>query len=122
MDKQEDESKIREFYKEARRLDERNAPSFRAVVSESSSPLHRPQLRWALVAIALLAVMSPLVLRFLDTSEELAAVELSVEWQAPTDFLLDFSEDLFVSSIPDIDFDPAGWADEPAVDPQDGSS
>jgi hypothetical protein len=129
MDRQQNESEIKELFREIRRHDEGAVPSFRTVTSEAGKVGRTSTFGWwnlktAVALILVAAVISPVawnLLRTPETPQPEVLAELG-SWQAPTDFLLNFSGDALGASVPDIESDLTGWIlEDPTAGQEDDS-
>lgn len=100
---------IRRVYEQLRNEEVRQSPSFREILEgrdaepSPSVPWYGFFMRPAVVMILLAVIAVPVVFNSLQNQD---TIEISAEfenWESPTDFLLTFSDDPFMSEIPEIE-------------------
>ena len=86
------DDRLHDAFKELRRVETANVPSFRALLSRRR---HRPYIRLAFAVVVLI------VLAFTVIPRRPAAPSIST-WRAPTDFLLQTPGRELLDSVPDL--------------------
>ena len=103
-----DDEKLSQLFRDARRADEARVPGFERVLSRTRTPRLgvKPLVSFALAAVVLIAGATAVV-RERQQREEQALAELEkpvalMQWQSPTDFLLDTPGHELRDSLPQI--------------------
>lgn len=115
----ENDSPLRELYHCLREEDELSMPSFSRTLDARNrsywlNGLRPPWLKVAAVLLALIVVAIPVVTHLHQNSpgsgEQLTVNVL--EWESPTDFLLTYSEEPLLMTVPSIEIQIPDWAEE----------
>ncbi len=114
-----DDAKIEQLFRQLREEDESQAPSFHEVLNAPRASRWQymlPVFRYsAAVALVLLLVASaPLLLEFARPPAALPLEPTAslYDWQSPTNFLLDVTEDQLVTTLPKLETGANIWTGE----------
>ena len=114
-----DDAKIEQLFRQLREEDESQAPSFHEVLNAPRASRWQymlPVFRYsAAVALVLLLVASaPLLLEFARPPAALPLEPTAslYDWQSPTNFLLDVTEDQLVTTLPKLETGAGIWTGE----------
>ena len=91
--------------------DAEQAPTFRETLQHRESDGHDESfwrslwLKPVVIAMLLMIVLVPIAYKIIDNPqpEGYGAVQDLASWESPTDFLLTFNEDDFLSEVPEIE-------------------
>ena len=120
MNRRPQDEEFRKLFEQQREMDDASLPAFQSVLSldrkkdRKYSRLPLRNLGPALAAGLLIAIALPvvLILQFLPVETEVTQSELSVmEWESPTDFLLSYSNDTLLESVPSLELEIPEWTD-----------
>ena len=120
MDRQPQDQEFLRLFKQQQEMDDASLPTFESVLSLDRKKdrkyfgLPLRTLGPALAAGLLIAIALPvfLILQFLPVETEVTQSELSVmEWESPTDFLLSYSNNTLLESVPSLELEIPEWTD-----------
>ena len=120
MNRRPQDEEFRKLFKQQREMDNASLPAFQSVLSLDRKKDRRylglplRTLVPVLAAGLLIAIALPvvLILQFLPVETEVTQSELSVmEWESPTDFLLSYSNDTLLESVPSLELEIPEWTD-----------
>lgn len=122
-----DDSRLRAFFEALRKQERQQAPPFDHILEGRHREAHSSvftswKVRWALACCLAALVGFTLIWNYQQASEiQVQDYSMLSEWESPTEFLMDFSDDVSLSTVPDIEFG-LEWMEnesELAEEPQD---
>jgi len=122
----EHETPLKELFHRMREEDELSMPSFNRTIEPRSrssrwDDLGFPRLKVAAALLALIVVVIP-VLTHLSQDSSQPGEEIVVDvlaWEPPTDFLLTYSEEPLLTTVPSIDIQVPEWVEEGVLESLD---
>lgn len=120
-----DDSRLRAFFEAQKKEELEQAPPFKKVLGGSplepgGSVFTSWKVRWALACSLAVLVGFALIWNYQQSSEiEVLDYSMLSKWESPTEFLLDLSDDVSLSTVPEIEFglewmeNESEWTEEP---------
>ena len=120
MNRQPQDQEFRRLFTQQREMDDASLPTFESVLSRDRRK-DRKYLGFSLRTLVpvlaaglLIAIALPaaLILQLLPVETGVTQSELSVmEWESPTDFLLSYSNNTLLESVPSLELEIPEWTD-----------